>query len=413
MRAAAFVAAAAACAPAAALAAGAPAAAAGPSVLFPWLCLERCGDDAAAIAAQVQQLTVNASLFTGAAFEQFNLGPNSTLVLNNLTRVSAAIAAAGVPQRYAMISSYPYPPQFLTWMREVFANPAPFIAACIAALKANPSLTGFNVDWEPQGGAGAPQPHRADALAYASFIDEFAMSLHAAGDYQLTVAVATWSPIWDLGALGKTSVDYIASMGTYTGNFTVWKAQLEDLLTAVPASKAVVGLETTNDVSVGRERKPGKRGGGGEGGGVAAPCPRVCHPECHVAQLITARRAALRRATHSRAHALPPLPLRRLPLPAPRVRAGRWRRAVYGRGAPGALRQPVERGGARGRHLALAHPRQLVAVPAGAAAAAPVLKMPVHVHPAAPVPRSRRGGHRCTCMHACARPRRIAHARDS
>ena len=398
MRAAAFVAAAAACAPAAA------AAAAGPSVLFPWLCLERCGDDAAAITAQVQQLTVNASLFTGAAFEQFNLGPNSTLVLNNLTRVSAAIAAAGVPQRYAMISSYPYPPQFLTWMREVFSNPGPFIAACIAALKANPSLTGFNVDWEPQGGAGAPQPHRADALAYASFLDEFAMSLHAAGDYQLTVAVATWSPIWDLGALGKTSVDYIASMGTYTGNFTVWKAQLEDLLTAVPASKAVVGLETTNDVSVGRERKPGKRGGGKEGG-LLRPA-RACATLSATLRSSSPRGARRCDAPHSRAHALPPLPLRRLPLPAPRVRAGRWRRAVYGRGAPGALRQPVERGGARGRHLALAHPRQLVAVPAGAAAAAPVLKMPVHRrrYRSAPTRRSPVTGVHCmACTAHCTR----------
>ena len=220
----------------------------GPHVLFPWLCLERCGDNATAIAAQVQQLADNVDLFTGAAFELFNLGPNSTLILNNLTRVSAGLAASGLRQRHAMVSSYPYPPQFLTWMREVFATPGPFIAAAIAALKADASLTGFNVDWEPQGGGG-PQPHAGDALAYAAFLDTFAKALHAAGDYQLSVAVATWSPIWNLTALGKTDVDLIASMGTYTGNFAVWKAQLADLLDAVPASKAVVGLETTNDVS--------------------------------------------------------------------------------------------------------------------------------------------------------------------
>jgi hypothetical protein len=233
---------------------------AGPRVLFPWLCLERCGDTSSQIAQQVEQLAANASHFTGAAFELFNLGPNSTLVTNNLTRVSARIAAAGIAQRHAMVSSYPYPPEFLTWMRQVFAQPAPFISACIAALKADPSLTGFNIDWEPQGGAGAPKPTHGDALAYAAFLDALAKALHAAGDYQLTVAAATWSPIWDLKALGATDVDLIASMGTYTGNFTVWRAQLNDLLSTVPASKAVVGLETTNDVSgVGLERDDQRR----------------------------------------------------------------------------------------------------------------------------------------------------------
>lgn len=218
----------------------------GPYALFPWLCLERCGDDATAIASQIKQLANNSELFTGAAFEEFNLGPNSTLVVNNLTKVSKRITAAGVDQRYAMISSYPYPDDFLTWMRELFVTPAPFIDACIAALKSNPSLTGFNVDWEPQGGPGAPQPGASDAVAYANFLDTFAKALHAAGPYQLTVAVATWSPIWNLTALGQTDVDLIAHMGTYVGNFTVWEHQLAELLEAVPPSKAVVGLETTN-----------------------------------------------------------------------------------------------------------------------------------------------------------------------
>ena len=246
------------------------AAAVGPRVLFPWLCLERCGDNFTAISAQVQQIAANVDLFTGAAFELFNLGPNSTLILNNLTRVSTSLAASGLRQRHAMVSSYPYPPQFLTWMREVFATPGPFIAAAITALKADASLTGFNVDWEPQGGA---QPHAGDALAYAAFLDTFAKALHAAGDYQLSVAVATWSPIWNLSALGKTDVDLIATMGTYTGNFTVWKAQLADLLDAVPASKAVVGLETTNDVSA--------RARGGDSGRLASTVRARSLPRVH------------------------------------------------------------------------------------------------------------------------------------
>lgn len=223
-----------------------------PYVLFPWLCLERCGDNATAIASQVAQLAAHSPLFTATAFELYNLGPRSTLVVNNLTRVSSGIAAAGIPARWAMLSSYPYPPQFLVYMRQVFAQPAPFIAACVAVLKADPTITGFNVDWEPVEGKGAPTPTSADALAYAGFLDTFAKALHAAGPYQLSVAVATWSPIWNLTAIGATDVDVVASMGTYTGGFTTWTRQLGELLAAVPPSKAVVGLETTNDDEGGR-----------------------------------------------------------------------------------------------------------------------------------------------------------------
>ena len=223
-----------------------------PYVLFPWLCLERCGDNATAIARQVGQLEEHAPLFTAAAFELYNLGARSTLVVNNLTRVSAGIAATGIPARWAMLSSYPYPPQFLAYMRQVFAQPAPFIAACVAVLKADPTITGFNVDWEPVDGKGAPTPTSADALAYAGFLDTLAKALHAAGPYQLSVAVATWSPIWNLTAIGATDVDFVASMGTYTGGFATWRRQLGELLAAVPRSKAVVGLETTNDDNGGR-----------------------------------------------------------------------------------------------------------------------------------------------------------------
>lgn len=40
------------------------------------------------------------------------------------------ISAMGT-RTQAMVSSYPYPPQFLDWMREVFVNPDPFIDAAI------------------------------------------------------------------------------------------------------------------------------------------------------------------------------------------------------------------------------------------------------------------------------------------
>jgi hypothetical protein len=172
-----------------AAAAGTGATAAPARFVMPWMCLERCGDSSADIAFQLNQLAVNVSVFTGVAFEDYNLGANSSLIKNNLTQVAGPLAALGL-QRWAMISSYPYPPAFLTWMRQVFAQPAPFISACIAAARAE-NLTGFNVDWEPTSGNGAPTPEPQDALDYAAFLTTLADALHAEG-FLLSVDVATW-----------------------------------------------------------------------------------------------------------------------------------------------------------------------------------------------------------------------------
>ena len=62
----------------------------------------------------------------------YNLGPNGTLILNNLTSVYQYISSLGL-ETYPMLSSYPHPPQFLDWMRYVFADPDPFIDACVQA----------------------------------------------------------------------------------------------------------------------------------------------------------------------------------------------------------------------------------------------------------------------------------------
>ncbi len=124
-------------------AAGAHAAAASQRVVFPWLCLERCGDNSTDIAEQVRQLQVNSSVFTAASFELFNLGPNATLIVNNLMRVAPAVRAAGL-EAYAMVSSYPYPPDFLSYMRDVFASPDQFLADLVAAAVTY-DITGIDV----------------------------------------------------------------------------------------------------------------------------------------------------------------------------------------------------------------------------------------------------------------------------
>lgn len=204
------------------------------------MCLERCGDTAADIAAQLAQLAANASSFSAVQFEAFNLGPGGALVVNNLTDPGPAVRALGL-EAWAMVSSYPYPPQLLGWMRQLFASPQAFIAACVAQVEAR-QLAGINVDLEPGGGGSSPAPTPQDALDYAAFLSKLAAALHAKGA-RLSVAAAGWSPIWNLPALGASGVDLVEWMGTYTANLTLWRAQLEEAVAAVPADKLVVGLE--------------------------------------------------------------------------------------------------------------------------------------------------------------------------
>ena len=158
---------------------------------MPWMCLERCGHSADEIALQLHQLDVNRTVFTDVAFELYNRGPNSSLVVNNLTRVDAALARLGL-RTHAMVSSYPYPPEFLLWMRQLFASPQPFIDALIADVTAR-GISGVNIDWEPVSGAGAPNVTAQDSIDYAAFLDQLTVALHARG-ILASVDVATWSP---------------------------------------------------------------------------------------------------------------------------------------------------------------------------------------------------------------------------
>ena len=214
---------------------------------MPWLCLERCGDSSADIAAQLAQLAgPHRADFTAASFELFNLGPNSTLIVNNLTAVAAQLSALGL-QTHAMVSSFPYPPEFLTWMRQVFAEPQPFIDALAAAVLAA-NISAVNIDWEPTSGDGAPPLTKQDPVDYANFLDTLAGAMHAHG-VLVSVDVATWSKIWDVAAIAATRVDYVMNMETYVTNDTVWLQEFADSLALIPREKLVVGLENHENLS--------------------------------------------------------------------------------------------------------------------------------------------------------------------
>jgi len=206
-----------------------------------WMCLERCGFNSSEIGAQLQQISslLRMRALNAVNFELFNLGPHSTLVTNNLTQVAGVLRSFGVSSRRAMISSWPYPPEFLSWMREVFVNPEPFFKQCIDAARMH-GLTGFDVDWEP-----TTEATKEDATNYAHFLDLMAARLHERG-LSMQVDVAPWNSIWNLSLIGMTRVDRVMQMGTYAGNWTSWQRAFNASVTNVPIARLGIGLQSVD-----------------------------------------------------------------------------------------------------------------------------------------------------------------------
>jgi len=213
-------------------------------VVMPWFCLERCGDNSTAIDAEIAEIVAHTDLFAHASFELYNLGPGGQLQVNNLTQVGDILNLALI-ETYPMISSYPYPPEFMTWMRELFNGSAAgddFIRQCIDAVLAN-NWSGLNVDWEPQSGV---QPTHQDALDYARFLNRLGAALHSV-EARLTVDVGHWNALFDYTVLGQiANVDRIIVMGTYTANFTTFQKQLHLAVQQIGVDKLGVGLSTMN-----------------------------------------------------------------------------------------------------------------------------------------------------------------------
>eukprot|EP01089_Gocevia_fonbrunei_P018820 TRINITY_DN6471_c0_g1_i2.p1 TRINITY_DN6471_c0_g1~~TRINITY_DN6471_c0_g1_i2.p1 ORF type:complete len:186 (-),score=38.77 TRINITY_DN6471_c0_g1_i2:73-630(-) len=141
-----------------------------------------------------------------------------------------------------MISSFPYPPQFLDWMRALFANPTPFINDCLEQIKKE-GFTGYNVDFEPTVTATAK-----DATDYVHFLNTFADALHGIHK-KLSVDIAGWNPLWDWGLLSKSRVDKLMIMSTYTGDFATFKTNLLKATESFHRTHYAIGLESSNDVT--------------------------------------------------------------------------------------------------------------------------------------------------------------------
>ncbi|KAH3759947.1 hypothetical protein Pelo_8259 [Pelomyxa schiedti] len=206
--------------------------------LMPWMCLERCGHTPDDILDQLKSLYDHRDVVSTVSFELYNLGPNGTIVRNNLTDVNDILASWGF-ETLPMFSSYPYPPEFLDWMRYLFANPDHFINEAVANAVIY-GHSGYNMDFEPTTTATDQ-----DAIDYANFLTQFADALHLKGKV-LSVDVATWNTIWNYELIAQSHVDYINCMATYTGSWDSFQKQLALAVSEIGTEKLGIGMETVN-----------------------------------------------------------------------------------------------------------------------------------------------------------------------
>lgn len=226
--------------------------------VMPWLCLEIC-DSTAAIQDQLQTIYERRHLLSGVSFELYTLGgdcnirkyTSADVAPNGLTQVASNVRAAGL-DIWPMISSWPHPDSFITWMRKLFDDEAcaeTFITQAVAEAQMN-GYTGFNVDFEPTYNNNTSPITSKDAQQYALFIDKFAKKLNSEG-FKLSVDVATWittpggPSFWNYTSIAATEVNKGISMGTYTSNDQSFSHQL-DLITNAFGNRAGVGLQNVN-----------------------------------------------------------------------------------------------------------------------------------------------------------------------
>ncbi len=182
-------------------------------------------------------------IFDAVSFELFNLGPSGALIRNNLSNVGPIFVEAGL-RTFPMLSSYPHPPEFLDWMRQLWQEPqvgSHFIDQCVNSARLH-NFSGLNVDFEPTTNATA-----ADARGYAFFLQKFASAMSASG-LELNVDVANWSAIWDYNTLGSAcpSVTSFITMGTYADALSSFYHQFDLAATAFALPQLGIGLASVN-----------------------------------------------------------------------------------------------------------------------------------------------------------------------
>lgn len=225
----------------------------------PWMCLERC--PGGNITGSLGALQAHSALLQrGVSFERFNLGADGALVDHggeggNLTDVTTFFRRQGIKMR-PMVSSYPYPPPILGWMRELWkpggeAGPR-FLAALVDAAERY-GFAGYNIDMEPAVGV----PTAEDARDYSRWLSVAADALHAHG-LELTVDFAGWSALWNWELLAATRVDECVIMN-YATHLDTFESTLKNATAAFGPgreglARLAVGVATTTDEAGARAR---------------------------------------------------------------------------------------------------------------------------------------------------------------
>jgi hypothetical protein len=198
-------------------------------VVMPWMCLERCNED---IPPDLQQIFEYRTTLTAVSFEDYDLGPNSTLVWNEFTSVNSQI------QSYNLAALPMITTVDLNKIRQLCSNSHPFIEAAVSRAKTY-NYSGYNIDFEPTDTAT-----EQDAKNFAAFLGKFANAMHGINK-TLSVCVASWNDFWDFSAIASSSIDKVMTMDTYAGDFSTFTSALQKAINQIGLKKLGVGLITT------------------------------------------------------------------------------------------------------------------------------------------------------------------------
>ncbi|KAM9978971.1 hypothetical protein ACTFIZ_000292 [Dictyostelium cf. discoideum] len=202
-----------------------------------WMGLERTNEN---ITSDLEQILSLTQILDSVAFERFNLGANSTLIVNNFTDVQYPLQRSGLKTLPMVSTCCPFGrPEVIEYARQLINNPQPFIDSAIQHA-IDEGFDGWNIDIEPVGA------DEQDSIGYAKFIDLFAQQLHQ-HNKTLTVCAATWTPFWNLSLLAQTSVDKIYTMSTYAGTFQGFQSALQFAIQSIPLNKLAVGVMTVDE----------------------------------------------------------------------------------------------------------------------------------------------------------------------
>jgi len=199
----------------------------------PWMCLERCGEDVQTDLAEI--LRLGPSVYNYVSIEAYDLSWGATIVDCNYSRVGPQLVNAGIKVMPMITTAN------IQKLRDLWKDMDGFINQTVqVALNNKDWITGFNIDFEPEGGE---DPTYDDAVQYANFLDKLAKALHSEG-FILTVDIAQWSNLWQDELLAQTAVDRFITMQTYTLNLDDFKYIVKYRLAHYGTAKFGVGLYT-------------------------------------------------------------------------------------------------------------------------------------------------------------------------